>query len=62
MKELGFSEEDCARARDVDPRTAFPFQGGETSGLERIQNYLFKTNAVAKYKLTRNGLLGNSSV
>ena len=43
---------------DVHPKTVFPFQGGETSGLERLQNYLFETKKVGYYKQTRNGLIG----
>ncbi|KAG7162617.1 Cryptochrome DASH-like 2 [Homarus americanus] len=39
-------------------RTAFPFSGGETSGLERVKRYFWDSNNVAKYKETRNGLLG----
>ncbi|XP_031561645.1 cryptochrome DASH-like [Actinia tenebrosa] len=41
-----------------DSKSAFPFQGGETSGLQRLQYYLFDTDYVAKYKETRNGLIG----
>ncbi|KAG7173815.1 Cryptochrome DASH-like 1 [Homarus americanus] len=42
----------------TDRRTAFPFSGGETSGLERVKRYFWDSNNVAKYKETRNGLLG----
>ena len=42
----------------VDPRSAFPFVGGETSGLERLHHYLWKSHSVETYKETRNGLLG----
>lgn len=44
----------------MDQRTAFPFSGGETSGLARVKNYLWDTNNVANYKETRNGLLGEA--
>ena len=37
---------------------AFPFKGGETSGLNRLNDYLWGTDAVATYKATRNGLVG----
>ncbi|MEY4926040.1 MAG: hypothetical protein RI894_476 [Bacteroidota bacterium] len=40
------------------PHTAFPFKGGETAGLARLQYYLWESNAVKDYKQTRNGLLG----
>ncbi|XP_059087984.1 cryptochrome DASH-like [Tigriopus californicus] len=42
-----------------DPRSAFPFAGGETSGLDRIHRYYWVSDNVAKYKETRNGLLGS---
>jgi len=41
-----------------DPRTAFPFEGGESSGLSRVKQYFWDTDNIAKYKETRNGLLG----
>jgi len=44
----------------LDQRTAFPFLGGETAALERLQQYLWGSNDVAKYKETRNGLVGES--
>lgn len=43
----------------TDTRTAFPFSGGETTALERVDHYLWVTDHVAKYKETRNGLLGS---
>ncbi|KAI9020930.1 DNA photolyase, FAD-binding/Cryptochrome [Phycomyces nitens] len=42
----------------TDSRSAFPFSGGETVALSRLQYYLFGTDAVAEYKKTRNGLIG----
>ncbi|WP_432412925.1 DASH family cryptochrome [Rasiella sp. SM2506] len=42
----------------LDHRTAFPFQGGETAGRERIQNYIWETQNIATYKQTRNELIG----
>lgn len=41
-----------------DPRTAFPFCGGETSGLQRLKYYLWDTDLIQHYKQTRNGMLG----
>ncbi len=38
--------------------SAFPWAGGETSGLARVEHYFFKTSAVANYFGTRNGMLG----
>jgi deoxyribodipyrimidine photo-lyase len=40
------------------PHTAFPFQGGEKAGLDRLKQYLWESDCVARYKKTRNGLLG----
>jgi len=37
---------------------AFPFKGGENSGLKRLQQYLWETKKLSFYKKTRNGLLG----
>ncbi|KAJ3091309.1 hypothetical protein HK102_001002 [Quaeritorhiza haematococci] len=42
-----------------DPRTAFPFRGGETAALARLKHYLYGTDAIKTYKDTRNGLLGS---
>ena len=42
----------------MDQRSAFPYVGGETSGLDRLNHYLWKSHAVATYKQTRNGLIG----
>jgi len=43
----------------MDPRTAFPFKGGETSSLNRVKSYFFEKNLLQKYKDTRNGLVGS---
>jgi len=43
-----------------DCRTAFPFPGGESSGLGRLKQYLWETRCVEKYKETRNGLVGEN--
>lgn len=42
----------------IDPRSAFPFKGGEKAALARIDHYFFNTDHVAQYKETRNGLVG----
>jgi deoxyribodipyrimidine photo-lyase len=41
-----------------DNRTAFPFKGGETEALKRLNYYLWETKSLKVYKETRNGLLG----
>ena len=42
----------------TDLRSAFPFGGGEESGLQRLRAYLWDTDHIAAYKKTRNGLVG----
>ncbi|TPX45083.1 hypothetical protein SeLEV6574_g04103 [Synchytrium endobioticum] len=44
---------------DMDARSAHPFRGGETAALARLNAYL-TTHAVATYKHTRNGLVGDT--
>lgn len=39
-------------------KSAFPFKGGETNALQRLQNYFFETKKLGVYKKTRNGLIG----
>jgi len=43
---------------EMDSRTAFPFQGGETEAWKRLQHYFWDTKKLQYYKKTRNGLLG----
>ncbi len=43
---------------DIPPHTAFPFEGGESSAIQRLQDYFFTTKKLSFYKKTRNGLLG----
>jgi len=54
LEQLGVTSE------AVDHRTAFPFGGGESAGLERLREYLWETHAVTTYKETRNGLVGKN--
>lgn len=42
-----------------DPRSVFPFPGGETSALERLKHYLWDTDNISRYKETRNGMIGS---
>jgi len=42
----------------LDPRSAFPFGGGESTALERLRHFTWETDAVATYKETRNGMIG----
>ena len=41
-----------------DVRTVFPFKGGESSALQRVNSYLWDTMNLKSYKKTRNGLIG----
>lgn len=43
---------------EMDKRIALGFKGGAMAGFERLDHYFWDTNAVAKYKETRNGLIG----
>jgi len=52
LKDLGFTD------FEMHPKTAFPFLGGETEALKRLNYYLFDSKKVSFYKKTRNGLLG----
>ncbi|TXD51234.1 MULTISPECIES: DASH family cryptochrome [unclassified Polaribacter] len=52
LKELGFDDFKTHR------NSAFPFLGGETEALKRIDHYFFETRKVGFYKQTRNGLVG----
>lgn len=52
LSDLGLSEP------IPDSRSAFPFQGGETQALKRIEHYFWETKKLAVYKKTRNGLVG----
>lgn len=40
------------------PQSAFPFKGGESSALNRLEDYFFNTKKLSVYKKTRNGLIG----
>ena len=46
------------RVSDRDPRSAFPFHGGEHSALARLQTYVFASGGLRSYKASRNGLVG----
>ena len=54
LEELGFDN------FKTDKNTAFPFRGGESQALKRMENYFFETENLSQYKKTRNGLIGDS--
>lgn len=41
-----------------EPRAVLPFQGGETAGLRRLQEYFFDRDCLRNYFSTRNGMVG----
>lgn len=43
---------------ETDPRSAFPFKGGENQAWRRIKDYFWDTQNLLKYKKTRNELIG----
>jgi len=47
--------EDKIKADSID----YPLFGGETAGITRLHDYLWSTNALAKYKTERNRSIGN---
>jgi deoxyribodipyrimidine photo-lyase len=52
LQDLGFED------FEQHPHSAFPFKGGETEGLKRLNDYFFQTKKLGYYKKTRNGLVG----
>ena len=58
--EQGISLEQLLHHENVlmDPRSAFPFSGGERQAQKRIQDYFFTNKFILQDKETRNGLLG----
>ena len=52
LSDLGYSN------ITIDSRSAHPFKGGEEAAWDRLGHYFWQTKALAKYKQTRNGLIG----
>ncbi|XP_048732268.2 eIF-2-alpha kinase GCN2-like [Ostrea edulis] len=53
------TQEDLGMEAPVpDARSVVEFHGGESVALDRLNHYLWNTDAIATYKETRNGLLG----
>jgi deoxyribodipyrimidine photo-lyase len=44
----------------ADHRSALRFHGGATSALKRLDEYIWMSGSIAKYKETRNGLIGSN--
>lgn len=50
---------DAESTLTTDPRAAFKAIGGELEGLKRLQYYTTDSHAIATYKDTRNGMIGD---
>lgn len=44
----------------LDKRSAFPFAGGESAALHRLNDYMYVKHLVKSYKQTRNQLIGSA--
>ncbi len=53
LQALGLSEQ------NIDDRAAIKPIGGESKGLERLEEYFFQNKNIAQYKETRNGMVGS---
>jgi deoxyribodipyrimidine photo-lyase len=42
----------------ADPRAVLPFKGGSAAAHQRLQHFLYQTQALSTYKDTRNGMIG----
>lgn len=42
---------------EPDPRAVLSFKGGETAGLQRLQDYVWTADCLKTYKETRNGMV-----
>lgn len=58
LEELGYTSEEIDLANNPDPRGVMKFVGGETAGLQRVQEYIFDKDLLKIYFDTRNGMLG----
>ncbi len=43
---------------EKDPRSAFPWEGGQDQAWQRLKHYFWNTKKLQYYKKTRNGLVG----
>lgn len=55
LRRLGFSSDEVKQA--IDPRCANTYEGGEASGMERLEKFV--KAGLATYKQTRDGFLGS---
>lgn len=52
LDDLGFQD------FETDPRSNFPYHGGEAAARDRVEDYFFSSKKLGVYKKTRNGLSG----
>ncbi|MDG1895146.1 MAG: DASH family cryptochrome [Fuerstiella sp.] len=52
-----FCEQNCKR-QIADSRRVMSFVGGESAGLQRLNEYFWERDCLKEYKQTRNGMLG----
>lgn len=65
LNQLGISDEDIENLKKQDQshskdQKLLSFDGGETAGNARINEYIFENDCLKEYKETRNGLLGKN--
>ena len=63
MNQLGYQEAngDDSWEPVIDKRSVVQWKGGETDALARVKEYLWDSNGIKDYKLTRNMLVGRNS-
>ena len=54
LNDLGYDKPNFV----ANPKSAFPFKGGETAALQRLHDYVWNKELLKSYKDTRNGLIG----
>ena len=45
-------------SQETDSRSVLQFKGGSEAGVERVNDYIFRTDLLKVYKETRNGMVG----
>jgi len=60
LADLGFEEDEVIAATFDDPRSVLNFCGGEEQAKARVQTWIWDDDHLQEYKLTRNGMKGES--
>ena len=60
LNEVSYFAENSIRDGVNSPESRQFFQGGETAGLQRLNEYFWALDCLKEYKLTRNGMLGQN--